>query len=206
MKLEIPSNCTTLLFDLGGVLLDINLQKTNEAFHQLGFQEFENHFDSYSGSPFIERLEEGNLSEEDFIETAKKYCNQNTTSQQIIDAWNALIGIVPLSKFELLKTLKKQYKILLYSNTNAIHVAFLNNYYNSTFGENEVQQSFDKIYYSHELKIRKPHKEGFLQILKEQNLLPEEVFYIDDGAMHIATAKSLRIQTLLWKKNAPFTI
>jgi glucose-1-phosphatase len=201
MKLEIPKNCTTLLFDLGGVLLDIHLQKTNEAFALLGFKGFEKHFDSYSGSPFIESLEEGKLSVEEFIAIAKTYCYEGTTDEQIVSAWNALIGTFPKEKLELLEHLKKKYKIFLYSNTNAIHVDFLHKYYNNTFGENVVQNCFNYIYYSHELEIRKPHKEGFLQILKEQYLLPQEVFYIDDGTMHIATAKELGMQTRLWKQN-----
>jgi glucose-1-phosphatase len=201
MKLEIPENCTSLLFDLGGVLLDIHLQKTNEAFLAIGFQGFEKHFDSYSGSPFIETLEEGKMTNEEFIAIAKTYCNEGTTDEQIIIAWNALIGIFPKEKFELLQQLKKKYKIFLYSNTNAIHVAYLNNYYNTTFGENIIQNCFTKIYYSHILQIRKPNAAGFLQIMKEQNVRPQEIFYIDDGAMHISTAKDLCIQTQLWKQN-----
>jgi glucose-1-phosphatase len=100
--------------------------------------------------------------------------------------------------------MSQEYKVFLYSNTNAIHVAHLNLYYNRTFGENVFQNCFDKMYYSQELGIRKPHKEGYLQIMEEQQLLPNELFYIEDGKQHVATAKEIGISTLQWIPNTPF--
>jgi glucose-1-phosphatase len=205
MNFEIPNHTKAILLDLGGVLLQLDLQKTFDAFAQLGFQHFEKQFDSYSGSPFIEDFEEGKISNEMFITEVKKRCSPNTSTTAILDAWNAMLGDFPVPIFELLQQLKKDYKLFLYSNTNALHVAYLNQYYQHRFGESGIAMLFDKIYYSHILGIRKPHKEGYIQIMEEQHVQPNELFYIDDGSMHIATAKSLGIQSLLWKQNAPLT-
>lgn len=200
----IPEGTKAILFDLGGVLLNLNLQKCFDAFEKLGFQNFNQHFDSYSGSPFIEDFEEGKISTEDFIHTIQKYCAKGTTTHQILDAWNAMLGEVPHEKFEQLMQWKKNYNLLLYSNTNALHVAFLHQYYDNTFGKNVFQQCFSKIYYSQEIGIRKPKKEGYQLIMQEQHLVAHEIFYIEDGKQHVATAKELGINTLHWTPNAPF--
>jgi glucose-1-phosphatase len=202
--INIPSGTKVLLLDLGGVIIDLHMQRTFDAFDALGFKNFNTHFDSYSGSAFIENLEEGKISQDEFVEIVQQQCNQGTTAQQIIDAWNAMLGPVPDDKFNQLCEWQKEYKLIMYSNTNAIHVAHLNNYYNTQFGENIFQQLFDNIYYSHELGIRKPNKEGYLKIMEEQQLQANEMFYIEDGAMHIATAKALGINCLQWKMNEAY--
>lgn len=201
MYKNIPSGCTTLLFDLGGVLLNLNLQKTYNAFAALGYTNFSTHFDSYSGAPFIETFEVGVLSNEQFINTCITQCYKGTTTTQVLHAWNEMLGDFMHHKLALLQQLSKYYKILLYSNTNALHVAHLHQYYNHTFGTNTVQNVFTKIYYSNEIGIRKPNAEGFVLIMEEQQLQPQQIFYIDDGAMHIATGKQLGMHTLLWQQN-----
>jgi glucose-1-phosphatase len=97
--IQIPNGTKALLLDLGGVLIDLHLQRTFDAFHQLGFLNFENHFDSYSGSPFIETFEEGKMSNEDFINILKQHCKPDTSTHQILEAWNAMLGDVPQEKF-----------------------------------------------------------------------------------------------------------
>ncbi len=202
--ISIPKGTKAIIFDLGGVLLNLNMHKTFEAFDALGFKNFHTHFDSYSGSQFIEDFEEGKITSEEFILIIKKHCTNGTTTAQILEAWNAMLGELPIEKFAFLQSLKRNYKVFLYSNTNALHIHYFHPYYNKKFGENAFQKCFSKIYYSFEFGIRKPHKEGFLKIMKEQNLLPNQIFYIDDGAAHIATAKALGINCLLWKMNAAF--
>jgi glucose-1-phosphatase len=204
MKIEIPEGITTLLLDLGGVILDLHLKNTYTAFEKLGFHHFHQHFDSYSGSNFIENFEEGKITAQEFIATIKNYCNPNTSTTQIIASWNAMLGELPVHKFEMLQHVKEEFQIILYSNTNEIHVEYLNQYYNQTFGYQKVQNIFDHIYYSQELGIRKPKSAGFEKIMANHNLKPEEIFYIDDGKQHIATAKLLGINTLLWKQNESF--
>jgi glucose-1-phosphatase len=201
MIYKIPENITSIIFDLGGVLLDLDLQKTFDAFDALGFKGFDQHFDSYSGSPFIEIFEEGKMTNEAFIATAKTYCNEGTTTAQVLTAWNAMLGPLQPQKIEMLELLRKRYKLFVYSNTNALHVAYLQKYYTTTFGNETFKNIFEKIYYSNEFGIRKPNTEGFLKIVEEQHLVPQDTLFIDDGKMHIAAAKTLGIKTLQWIQN-----
>ncbi len=204
--ITLPTTTKAILFDLGGVLLNLQLHKTFTAFEQLGLYNFSKEFDSYSGSPFIEQFEEGKITSEQFVETIKSRCNPNTTTAQILTAWNAMLGEFPLKKLALLQQLAKQYKLLLYSNTNALHVAHLHLYYNNLFGNNTMQHLFEKMYFSNEVGIRKPNPEGFTFILNEQHLEPNQVFYIDDGSMHIAAAKALGLHTYLTPQNADLIV
>jgi putative hydrolase of the HAD superfamily len=205
LKINIPGHTKALLLDLGGVLIDLQMHRTYEAFDCLGFKNFDQHFDSYSGSTFIEAYEEGKSSSEEFLSCLLNKCNPGTTTAQVIAAWNALLANVPFEKYAQLNKWNKQYDLYLYSNTNALHVAHLNQYYNQRFGVGKFQGLFKKIYYSHELGIRKPSEAGYLHIMKEQNLLPNELYYIEDGSLHFATAQRLGIPGQLWIMNEPFT-
>ncbi len=204
MKITIPEGKKAILLDLGGVLLDLKMQNTFDAFAQLGCTDFYQHFDSYMGTAFIEDFEEAKISEAAFIETLKQYCAPTTTHVQVVKAWNAMLGTLPKHKLAQLQIWKTQYQIFLYSNSNTIHAQHFFNEINQTFGINTFQNCFNKMYFSFDLKIRKPKTEGYLHIMEEQHLQPHEIFYIEDGKMHAATAQSLGIETLVWQMNESF--
>ena len=64
---------------------------------------------------------------------------------------------------------------------------------------------FDKVYYSHEIGVRKPHSESFRLVLDENNLKEKEVLFIDDSPQHIEGAKELGIHTYHLKDNEEIT-
>ncbi len=201
MILTIPNNTKALLLDLGGVILQLKLQATFTAFEALGCHHFNTYFDSYSGAPFIESYEEGKITNEAFVQEVLTTCYPGTTIEQVHIAWNAMLGTIPQATITYLAQLSTQYKLILYSNTNALHVAYLTQYYNQAFGMCTFQNLFTHIYYSHILGIRKPHASGFVTILEQQQLMPNQVYYIDDGVQHIATATTLGIPNRLWLQN-----
>ena len=118
------------------------------------------------------------------------------TNEQIRNAWNALLLDFPPERINWLKEIKNRYNIYLLSNTNEIHY----NSFTKTFKEQINDGSFDdlfiKAYYSHKIGLRKPSKEIFETILKEQDLDAAETVFIDDSEANIQAAKSVGLQTI----------
>lgn len=106
-------------------------------------------------------------------------------------------------RIELIKNLAKKYNVYLLSNTNNLHLSFINNYVSSTFNFKSLDELFIKTYYSHQIGLRKPNKAIFEFVLKDAQLIAEQTLFIDDSIEHVESAKALGIKThyLNLKKN-----
>jgi len=186
-----------IIFDLGGVLLNIDYHLTINAFKKLGFSDFENTFSQFKQSNISDLYETGKVSSLEFYQAIIK--NNKISFEEFTSAWNALLLDFPKRRFELLNTLGDNFKLFLCSNTNELH-------YNA-FQEilNQYEEDFDslflKTYYSHKIELRKPNKEIFEYILGDNKLNPKEVLFLDDSIQHINTAKELEIKTIHIKEN-----
>ena len=110
-------------------------------------------------SPKGIKVDGSRYSSREFMEALKKKCN-NTSLEQVENAWNAMLVDLPQSRLDYIKNLKNNYQIFLLSNTNEIHIkAFRKN-----IGEEKwiaFSSLFDKMYLSHQIGVRKPNKEDF---------------------------------------------
>ena len=184
-------NITSIIFDLGAVLLNISYQKTINEFEQLGIENSSSFYSKKKQTNIFNLLETGKITEKNFVSEIKKNCTI-ASSEQIRYAWNAMLLDLPQNRLDLIKKLKNKYKIFLLSNTNEIHIRALKN----KIGEKawaEFSALFDKMYLSFEIGFRKPAKGAFKIILEENNLKPNEVLFIDDSPQHIETAKKLGV-------------
>jgi glucose-1-phosphatase len=102
---------------------------------------------------------------------------------------------LPLNKLQLLLRLKERYQSVLLSNTNNIHLEYINTKLLPA-GETTLDPYFHRAYYSHRMHKRKPDAEIFEQVLHENNFQPHETLFLDDNAENIAGAKKLGIQTV----------
>ena len=184
-----------IIFDLGGVLLNIDYNKTILAFNELGIGNFEEMYSQYKISPLFEQLETGALSEEDFYEAIRRALSTSVTDTYIRNAWNAMLLDFRINSLQLLAKLKAQYNIFLFSNTNAIHHrAFHQKLFQQT-GENKLDDYFHKAYYSNEIGLRKPHRESFEYVLSDAGLQAAETLFIDDSINNFETAKNMGLHT-----------
>ena len=194
-----------IIFDLGGVILNINVSLTEKAFSELGITQFSNMFTQHHSDDLFIQLETGAISPAEFYDAFRKGTNTNLSDEDIKKAWNALLLDFRMPTIEWLEKNKNKYRIFLFSNTNTIHYEAFIAAYRSLTGDGDFDAFFEKAYYSQDLGMRKPNPEPFLHILKEQNLVAEETLFIDDTIKNIETAKSLGIQTvhLLWPQTVP---
>src|SRR5437868_3344365 len=111
-------NIKNIIFDLGGVILNIDFKKTNEAFHGLGLENFSQHINQHHITDLFLNYETGQIDDVEFIDSVAKLNHQPMSKEEIIQAWNALLLDFPRERINLLKRIKKQYRTFLLSNTN----------------------------------------------------------------------------------------
>lgn len=185
-----------IIFDLGGVILNINYHATSEAFTKLGVHNFNELYSQFHGSDLFNNLETGHVSVEEFLATMHKYVPEGVTDEQIVAAWNAMLLDFPLQRLQLLQQLRQHYNLYLLSNTNAIHLQAFNKILETSRGIPSLATFFDKAYYSHLMGQRKPNKEAYQMVIDENGLVPDETLFIDDTLPNIEGAKQVGLQTL----------
>ncbi len=185
-----------IIFDFGGIFINIDYQKTEDAFINLGIKNFAEYYKQDFVSKLFEDLEIGVITPLQFYDGFRQITNASLTNEQIENAWNALLGEYLLDRLEWLHTIKENYKIFLFSNTNKIHYDRFIKMYRNLKLPNSFSSYFIKDYYSHVLGLRKPNANSYNAILKEQGLLAGETIFIDDTLKNIEGAKAVGLQTL----------
>ncbi|MFW2475459.1 MAG: HAD family hydrolase [Sediminibacterium sp.] len=185
-----------ILFDLGGVFLDINYQLTEQAFIDLGIADFGQRFNQQFSNTLFEDLETGKIDPETFYEAFRKETGTDLSNKTIEVAWNALLLDFPPERLTWLEGIKEKYPVYLYSNTNIIHYQCFMKMFEDKFGGKNFNDYFIKAYYSHELGLRKPYADSYKQLLKLENLEAGETLFIDDTLKNIEGAKAAGLQTL----------
>ncbi len=185
---------SAILFDLGGVILNLDYNRTIDAFKNLGEESFDELYSQAQQNAIFDRIETGEITEEYFREYLISFLGDKVTNEMVDNAWNAMLLDLPQERIDFLHELKKSYKIYLFSNTNAIHLRAFQNIIKKQYGNAELLEDvFDKTYYSHLIQRRKPNAAAFQFILDDLNLSAGEVIFIDDSIQHIEGAKSVGI-------------
>lgn len=189
-----------IIFDFGGVIIDIDYHLTMEAFKKLGIENFEEHYSKLKQSHLFDDLEKGAIAPSEFRDRIRESSTLPLSDMQIDDAWNAMLIDLPEENISFLKSLKNKYRIFLLSNTNEIHEQAFTALIQKKFGENVLEKVFEKIYFSHRLKLRKPDLSIFNYVLNENNLAAEETLFVDDSLQHIEGAKKAGLQVFYFEK------
>jgi len=194
-----------IIFDYGNVIFNIDFKRVQEAWAKLGITNTHEFYGHRQQDPVFNLLERGEITNAAFRDRIRQLTHKpELTDQQIDDAWNAIFLTIPEGNHELLLKVKQHYRSFLLSNINAIHYDYVHGYLKSEFGLDNNDGFFEKTYYSHLTGMRKPDKEIFELVLRENNIDPQETLFIDDSPQHLATATELGINTYLM--TAPDTI
>ena len=184
-------NIKVIIFDLGGVILNINYQNTIDSFKRLGAKNIDSFYSKKTQPHIFHLIETGEITAEQFLNDLQKLTD-NAAISEVKDAWNSMLLDLPENRLDLLLSLKRKYKLFLLSNTNTIHITAISNKLGAAQWKGFCNL-FDKMYLSHELGVRKPNIEAFQFILKQQQLNPNEVLFIDDSPQHTEGAKKIGI-------------
>jgi HAD superfamily hydrolase (TIGR01509 family) len=186
-----------IIFDLGGVILNLDFHRTAEAFTKLGVVDFHSFFTQYHAHPLFQSLEKGKVPEPKFYDELREVTQIKATDTEIDAAWNAMLLDFKQPVLAEMERLSRQgYRLFLFSNTNAIHHAFFLKQYEEQYGKN-FDDLFEAAWYSHLIGARKPDQQAFLQVLELANLKAEETLFIDDTLPNIEAAAAIGMQTAL---------
>jgi len=188
-------NVENIIFDLGGVIMDIDVKETLKAFTQLGAKDIHRYFGHGFAASFFSDHESGRISDEVFLKEIKNLLGKEVKDETLTEAWNALLLNFPPERINLLKSLRSKYRIFLYSNTNAIHYRKFSEIYRNSFN-NELEGLFEKAYFSHILGQRKPETAGFEQIVAENGLNPAKTLFVDDAIINVEGAMKTGLKGL----------
>lgn len=195
-------NIQTLIFDLGGVI--INLKTEQEWLEEDLLPNFQpERLQLLQQQQYFQLFETGNVSVPDFKQQLKEIAvNKNITEEEVVHHWNGILKEIPKHRVDVLKQLSKKYKLILLSNTNHIHMDFIRNYMVAEFGEDILQGNFHTCYYSQEIGLRKPHKEIYEFVLQQQGITASESLFLDDKPENLSEPEKLGIHTFLVDFNA----
>lgn len=193
----------TLVFDLGGVLLNLNKQACIDAFKSLGFENVELYLNEYEQRGLFGQLEDGSLSAEQFHLAVQEILGSHVTTAQIDAAFNSFLQDIPEYKLDMLSELKQQYNILMLSNTNGI---MFDHICQGEFSKQQlcVHDYFDELYLSYQMGCAKPNAEIFEQMIAQSGLNPARTLYLDDAPRNIEASLPFGFQTLLVEPREDF--
>lgn len=185
-----------IIFDFGGVFIDVDYKRTEKAFVDAGISNFNELYSQQSASPLFEDLETGKLGHEDFYEQLRKTSGVDLGNDEIATCWNSILGNYWPEAIEKAKALKNKYRLFLFSNTNAIHYECFMKIYMEQFGKDDFDSLFEKAYYSHTSGIRKPYPEAYNWVLNDAGINAGETLFIDDTFANIEGAQKAGLQTI----------
>lgn len=187
-SMKIPFS--TILLDLGGVLIDVDYHAAARAFSGLGFSDFEALYSKAQQDHLFDGFETGELSPAQFRDRIRELHASALSDEQIDQCWNAMLGSIPAERLRLVAQLKEHYQVLLLSNTNAIHVPAFEEIIARENGITDFKSLFHGAYYSCEMHLRKPHAAAFHHVLERHCADPERTLFIDDSIQHVEGARN----------------
>lgn len=187
-------NIRHIIFDLGGVLLNLDVEGCTRAFEKAGLKDIRSVLTGTNEGGIFSEYERGEIGTPEFRDGIRQLASQSLTDDEIDRMWvNELLDI-PQEKLDLLVSLRSKYDIYLLSNTNELHWQHVvesllpqQNY--------RVEDLFKETFLSFRMKLAKPDPEIFREVLRQAGLKPEETLFIDDSAVNCQAAQSVGIQT-----------
>lgn len=177
-------NIDTIIFDLGGVILDISPAETERRFAELGITVTHEMFHITPDKNPFTQLEKGTIGHEQFFNGVRESFNTDLTDEQIRYAWDGMLLPWTAERIKLIQELKKHYRILLLSNTNSVHYETYTNSFMKQFGF-PFEELFHECYVSHEMGCRKPTQEIYSQLISRSHIDPSRALFIDDTLLNI---------------------
>jgi len=184
-----------IIFDLGGVIINLSVEKTHQAFASLSGLPVDEIKTIVHHGDFFNQYEKGLISDSEFRDHLRESLNLRVDDGELDNAWNAMLLDIPMERIRLLEQLKSGFRIFLLSNTNNIHLQSFNHQVKQLTGFKAIDEYFHQAYYSHLVKMRKPDLEIYEHVLHTSNLIPEETLFLDDNKDNLTGANKAGIKT-----------
>jgi putative hydrolase of the HAD superfamily len=179
-----------ILFDLGGVILDLDVNATKEGFYNLGFPAKLLHYPVNMETDIFYKYETGKLSTEEFRNEIRHLTELDFSDEDFDRAWNAMIVGIPKKRTDMLIRLRHSYDLYMLSNTSPMHVPIYESMFEEASGIS-MSVVFNRRFYSHLIGCHKPDREAYLHVISETGIEPSETLFLDDNIHNIKAAQEL---------------
>ena len=187
-------NIKNIVFDLGGVLVDLDFKITINGLQKAGFTNVKEQLQAFDQDGIFKKFELGEISADEFRASIRKNSSVSLTDEEVDSLWNLMLLEIPREKLELILDLRSKYMVYLLSNTNSIHWDYVcKNAFN--YRGFRMDDYFEETFLSYEMHLAKPDKAIFEKMLQDANLLPEETLFIDDLEANCKAAEEVGIHT-----------
>ncbi len=198
------SDFDAIIFDLGGVILPLFPDATVRAFSKLFERDASTVYTQTKQAGLFDELERGEITADEFRQGVCAHFERNVSAPQLDDAWNAMLGSLPEAHLTFLRTLGSERRAFVLSNTNEIHVARFHADLDRDYGDAaRFSECFERVHYSHDLKMRKPEPRVFSAVVEMHDLDPARTVFLDDNHANVEAALSIGLQALHHPTNAP---
>lgn len=177
-----------IIFDLCGPIITIDCGLIDKRFHELGIVE-KHPYSLLVSSGLTKEFECDEIDTPTFCNRVRELLNTSISDTDICDAWNTLITDFPQKHIELLKKVRQHYKVFLLSNSDRVNADYFVEYLNRTAGFDFMGECFDEVFFSYQLRNRKPTPEVYRHIAQKHGLIPDETLVIDDRLKHCSGAE-----------------
>lgn len=184
-----------IIFDFGGVIINISHQQVENAFKALGVSNFEALFNQATQAKLFQQFEKGEITTSQFRDRIRELTSLNVSDDKLDDAWNLIIGDYPPQRIDLLNQINNNYRLFLLSNTNSIHYDYYIPKFESEYGYS-FGSLFEKTYWSFKFGKRKPDLDSYKQLIAENQLIKGETLFIDDSVQNIEAAQKAGLKTV----------
>jgi FMN phosphatase YigB (HAD superfamily) len=191
------SQIKNIIFDLGGVIINLDIQRTIAEFNRISGLPFEKIYTQAEQTDIFDKFDKGLISDFDFFANLRKELRFQGKDEDLLKAWNAMLLDVPSQRLDMLIGLKLNYKTFLLSNTNETHVAAFERDLYRQHGIRNFNDYFEDVYYSCRMGMRKPDAEIFKKVIEDHKLDPAETIFIDDTEKHVKGAGACGIKSYL---------
>ncbi len=202
---DVMEKIKNIAFDLGGVIVTINQETAVKRFKEIGIKDAENRLNPYTQSGIFGDVEVGKITADDFIAELSKMAGHQLTFEDCQYAWKGYFAELPERNLEILKKLRAEgYRLLLLSNTNPFIMRWALNGDFDGHG-NTLGSYFDGLYLSYECEAMKPDEKIFRKMCADQNILPADTLFVDDGPRNVAAASEMGFKTFCPKNGSDWT-
>ncbi len=184
-----------ILFDLGGVILDIDVQATLKRFYELGFPSELLQYPNNMTNDLFFKYETGKIGTNEFRNEVRRITGLDVSDEELNAAWNAMIVRIPVKRIQLLDKLKGRYELYMLSNTSPLHAPVFEQMYLEAAGS-PMKDLFKKVYYSFEIGWHKPDAEAWEHVISDAGIVPQETLFLDDNIHNIKASQELGFQAI----------
>ncbi len=195
-------NIENIIFDLGGVIINLDINQTFIKLSQIFRKEINaNIFSDHEKYSFFRDYEVGKINDEEFRSSIKNLADFPIENALIDEAWCAMLQNIPTDRISWIYEATQKYNCVVLSNTNHIHINYFEEYFNRITPYGYPQDMFQKLFYSHEIGERKPDVASFERVLDDTGFDPAKTVLLDDLKENLESAGRLGIKMEYVERN-----